>query len=254
MTFGLEQFLLVFGRISGLFLSAPIYASRQIPAQVKVLLALTLAAMMSPTVSAPYKTAIDSTGMFMLALLVEMVTGYAIGLVAYLVFAGIQLAGQLIDMQMGFGIVNVVDPQSGTQLPLIGSFNYLLALLIYLGMNGHHWLLMAIHQSYQFIPVMGPNFGAGFTHYLMQLGAQMFVIALKVAAPIVTAIFIADIALGFMARTVPQMNVFLIGIPLKILAGFIMLLVFLPVYIWLLQVLFSDFFSCLDRVIILLTG
>ncbi|NLU49757.1 MAG: flagellar type III secretion system protein FliR [Syntrophomonadaceae bacterium] len=254
MPFSLDGFLLVFGRVSGLFLSAPVYSSRQIPVQLRVLFALLLAAVMASTGVPRYEINISNTGLFLLALLQEMLTGYALGLVAYMVFAGIQLAGQLMDMQMGFGIVNVVDPQSGIQVPLIGNFNYLLALLVFLGINGHHLLLLALHQSYQFVPVLGVSFVPGFTRFVVELGAYMFVVGLKIAAPVVAALFVADVALGFMARTVPQMNVFLVGIPLKILGGILMLLVFLPVYIWFLQVLFARFFGYLDQAVSVLAG
>lgn len=254
MALGLEGFLLVFGRISGLFLSAPIYSSRQIPVQLKVLMTVLLAAVIALAVRPKYYADINHTGVFLLALFSEMLTGYAIGLVAYIIFAAVQLAGQLIDMQMGFGIVNVLDPQSGTQIPLVGNLNYLLALLVFLGMDGHHLLLTALYQSYQYIPVLGAAFEPGFTRFLMQLGAYLFVVALKIAAPVVTAIFVADVALGFIARTVPQMNVFLIGIPLKVLGGLLMLLLTLPVYVWIMQILFTRFFGYLDQAVQVLAG
>ena len=107
----------------------------------------------------PVRTEVPIThfGMFIMAWGLEVLIGYTLGFVAYVIFAGIQLAGQMMDMQMGFGIVNVIDPQSGTQVPLIGNFQYLVAIMVFLGINGHHLLLRALNDSYHFIPVLGAN-------------------------------------------------------------------------------------------------
>ena len=135
MPLPIDGFLLLLGRLSGLFLSAPIFSSRQIPGRVKVLVLVLLSATLSFAI--PIKTAvtIDTPGVFLAALVMEIVVGATIGLVAYVIFAAIQLAGQLMDMQMGFGIVNVVDPVSGTQVPLMGNLTQTLALLMYLGLT-----------------------------------------------------------------------------------------------------------------------
>ncbi len=154
-----------------------------------------------------------------------------------------------MDMQMGFGIVNVVDPVSGTQIPLMGNLTQTLALLMYLGFNGHHYLLQAIVQSYQMVPVLGFQINNHFFELLMAIAVQMFVIAVKIAAPIIIAILVADIAMGFIARTVPQMNVFIVGLPLKILVGLLSLTIMMPVYLWIFNVLFARFFTYLDQII-----
>ena len=241
MPLPIDGFLLLLGRLSGLFLSAPIFSSRQIPGRVKVLVLVLLSATLSFAI--PIKTAvtIDTPGVFLAALVMEIVVGATIGLVAYVIFAAIQLAGQLMDMQMGFGIVNVVDPVSGTQVPLMGNLTQTLALLMYLGFNGHHYLLQAIVQSYQMVPVLGFQINNHFFELLMAIAVQMFVIAVKIAAPIIIAILVADIAMGFIARTVPQMNVFIVGLPLKILVGLLSLTIMMPVYLWIFNVLFARF-------------
>ncbi|MFY9120608.1 MAG: flagellar biosynthetic protein FliR [Syntrophomonadaceae bacterium] len=249
MPLPIDGFLLLLGRLSGLFLSAPIFSSRQIPGRVKVLVLVLLSATLSFAI--PIKTAvtIDTPGVFLAALVMEIVVGATIGLVAYVIFAAIQLAGQLMDMQMGFGIVNVVDPVSGTQVPLMGNLTQTLALLMYLGFNGHHYLLQAIVQSYQMVPVLGFQINNHFFELLMAIAVQMFVIAVKIAAPIIIAILVADIAMGFIARTVPQMNVFIVGLPLKILVGLLSLTIMMPVYLWIFNVLFARFFTYLDQII-----
>lgn len=249
MPFPIEGFLLLLGRLSGLFLSAPIFSSRQIPTRIKIFVLVLLSATLSYVIPVNIAVAIDNPGMFLAAMVIEIVVGYTIGFVAYVVFGAIQLAGQLMDMQMGFGIVNVVDPLSGTQIPLMGNLTQTLALLMYLAIDGHHYLLQALIQSYQVIPVWGLHLNTSFFELLMTIAAQMFVIAVKIASPIITAILVADIAMGFVARTVPQMNVFIVGLPLKILVGLMALMLMIPVYIWVFDLLFSRFFTYLDQII-----
>lgn len=252
MPFFLESFLLVLARMSGLFLVAPIFSSRQIPVRVKVFILILLAGTMAYFVPVKYAFTIPNAAYFVAALVMEIIIGYTIGFVAYVVFAAIQLAGQIMDMQMGFGIINVVDPQTGTQIPLMGNLTQTLALLIYLCIDGHHYLLQALAQSYQVIPVLGFHFSKPLWELLLEVSVYMFVIAVKIAVPFLVALLTADVAMGFIARTVPQMNVFIVGLPLKILLGFFTLLVLLPVYIWIYGVLFAKFFAYLDNAVMIM--
>lgn len=249
MPFLLESFLLVLARLSGLFLVAPIFSSRQIPNRVKALILVVLSAAMAYFIPVKYAFTIPNAAYFIAALAVEIIVGFTMGFVAYVVLAAIQLAGQIMDMQMGFGIVNVVDPQTGTQIPLMGNLTQVLALLIYLGIDGHHYLLQALAQSYQVIPVLGLHFNSGLWDLLLEITVYMFVIGVKIALPFLAALLTADVAMGFMARTVPQMNVFIVGLPLKILLGLFTLMILLPFYIWIYGVLFARFFEYLDSVI-----
>jgi len=219
------------------------------PVRVKVLVIVALAAMMAYFVPITYAQEITTPGYFMAALAVEIMIGYTIGFVAYMVFGAIQLAGQIMDMQMGFGIVNVVDPQSGTQIPLMGNLTQTVALLLYLAIDGHHYLFQALVQSYKVVPVLGLNLNGKVTDLIIQISVYMFVIAVKISAPIVIAILTSDIAMGFVARTVPQMNVFIVGLPLKILVGLGSLLIMMPIYIWVFNQLFARFFEYLDQVL-----
>jgi len=250
MSFTVTGFLILFSRLSGLFISAPILSSRMIPVRVKVFTIAALAATLCyivPLSSASQR--ITTPAFFLAALAVEIVVGYTIGFVAYVVLGAIQLAGQLMDMQMGFSIVNVVDPQSGTQIPLMGNLTQTVALLTYLAINGHHYLLQALVQSYQAVPVLGLSMKPGLMELITETTVYMFVIAVKIAAPLVVAVLTTDVAMGFIARTVPQMNVFLVGMPLKIMVGLGALLVMLPIYIWVFGELFARFFAYLDQLI-----
>ncbi|NLW90313.1 MAG: flagellar type III secretion system protein FliR [Syntrophomonadaceae bacterium] len=253
MPFALDGFLILFGRLSGLFISAPILSSRMLPVRLKVLIIAMLAATLSYVVPLQDSIAsINSPGLFIAALVVEFVVGFTIGFVCYVVLAAIQTAGQLMDMQMGFAIVNVVDPSSGTQIPLMGNLTQTIALMVYLGMNGHHYLIQALVQSYKVIPVMGLSTNHRMMDWMTEITVYMLIIAVKLAAPLVMAILTSDIAMGFIARTVPQMNVFIVGLPLKILLGLGALLVMFPIYIWVFSVLFERFFAYLDQIILVM--
>lgn len=250
MPFPLDGFLLIFGRLSGLFLSAPIFSSRQIPGRIKVLIIILLAGVMAYFIPVQYTVNIYTPAYFIAALVIEVLIGYTIGFIVFIVFGAIQTAGQIMDMQMGFAIVNVVDPQSGTQIPLMGNLTQTMALLMFLAIDGHHYLLQAVAQSYKLIPILGLKLDAGFYDLLLKITISMFVIAVKIAAPIVITVLTTDIAMGFIARTVPQMNVFIVGLPLKILIGIATLFMLLPVYLWVFNILFARFFEYLDRIVI----
>ena len=250
MTFAFNSFLMVLGRLSGLFISAPIFASKQLPVRMKILIIILLAGIMTSFVPVKFAVSLDTPAYFIAAFVLEVFIGYCMGFVAYVVFAAIQLAGQLMDTQMGFAMVNVLDPQSGIQIPLMGNFLYLLALLIYLILNGHHYLLNAIVKSYQIIPVMGMNLGSDFMDLMARVTIYMFVIAVQIAAPIVVTLMITNVAMGFIARTVPQMNVFIVGMPLNIMVGLGTLFVLLPIYIWFMGMLFAKFLEYLDALLL----
>ncbi|KUG03606.1 flagellar biosynthesis protein flir [hydrocarbon metagenome] len=251
-TFALDSFFLILGRLSGLFISAPIFSSKQIPVTVKALLLAILAATLACFVPVSYGIQVENLGQFTAAMVAEIFVGYIIGFTVYILLGAIQLAGQIMDMQMGFAIVNVVDPQSGAQIPLMGNLTQVLALLMYLAVDGHHYLLQAIVHSYKIIPVLGLNLSGEFYQLIVQISVYMFVIAVKIAAPILVVTMITDIAMGFMARTVPQMNVFIVGLPLKIIVGLVALCIFLPVYLWIFNILFDRFFAYLDQIIMVL--
>lgn len=252
MPFAIETFLLVFGRLTGLFLSAPIFGSRQIPGRVKVLIIVVLAATLAFFVPVHYALEIMNPIHFLAAIIIEILIGYTIGFIIYILLGAIQLSGQLMDMQMGFGIVNVVDPQTGTQIPLLGNLTQTIALLVYLAVDGHHYLLQALAQSYKLIPVLGFSIDSSFIRLLIEITVYMFIIAVKIAAPIIIAVLTTDIAMGFIARTVPQMNVFIVGLPLKILVGLLALFFMLPIYIWVYSYLFARFYEYLDRIMLLM--
>ncbi|MGF7185986.1 flagellar biosynthetic protein FliR [Desulfitispora alkaliphila] len=240
----LEQFMFIWARIGGMFLIAPVFSGRNIPVLVKVGLSgmIAFVSMFAiPALPVP-----DHIALYAFGIAGEMLIGFIIGFFIQVFFSAIQLAGQLIDMQMGFYIVNVIDPEHGIQVPLIGHFKNLLALVIFLTIDGHHLLLQAVVNSYKFIPLAGLRIDESFVLVIIDLMRGMFITSLQIGAPIVGALFISSLALGIVARTVPQMNVFVVGMPAKIGAGFLMLIISLPLYVYFMSNLFGNAFSRLD--------
>lgn len=245
----IDVFLLIMARVGGIFLASPVFSNRIIPAQVKVSLTVIMTMVLFEGLHVKAPVIPTQMGAFAVYLVSEVAIGFVIGFVAQFTFAAVQFAGQAIDMQLGFAVVNVIDPVYGTQAPLVGSFNNLLALLLFLAVNGHHYIIAALYQSYQRIPIFGLSHVKETSQVIIELFGGMLVTGVKLAIPIVGAMFVAEMALGIMARTVPQMQVFFVGIPAKIFLGFILLLIVIPAYLSTMQLLFDNSYRDMLRVI-----
>jgi flagellar biosynthetic protein FliR len=232
-------FLLVFVRVSAFFVTLPLFSHRVLPGVFRIGFAFFVALLMYESVPAE-GMAIDFE--YFLLMLKEAATGLFIGFAAYMLMSAIQVAGSLIDFQMGFALANVIDPQTGFQTPLLGQYLYIFALLLLLSVDGHHLLLDGVFYSYQWIPLDFAGFGfgsAGLAEAVIRAFAMMFVVAFQMAVPVVSVLFLVDVALGIIARTVPQMNVFVVGFPIKIAVSFIVLFIVMGVILGVVQQLFE---------------
>ncbi|GIP62073.1 flagellar biosynthetic protein FliR [Virgibacillus pantothenticus] len=238
----LPVFLLILVRVATFFATMPLFSYRTIPRPFKLGLSFFLAFLIFYTVDAP---ALAVDGHYFLLILKEAAVGLLIGLIAYIILSAVQIAGGFIDFQMGFAIANVIDPQTGAQSPLTGQYFYIVALLFLLSVNGHHILIDGMINSYQFIPIeqFVPFQNESIVRYVIDSFNYMFLIAFQIAIPIVGCLFLVDVALGIVARTVPQLNVFVVGLPLKILVSFIVLLFFMSLYVVLAKHLFEVLFE-----------
>lgn len=228
----LTVFFLLVARLTAFFVTVPFFSYRTIPSQVKIIVPIILAWTMYYTISPDITIAFDGT--YILYVLKEVIVGLSIGLVAYLILSAVQIAGGLIDFQMGFAIANIIDPQTGAQSPIMGQFFNVLTLLVLLATNGHHLLLDGIYYSYQYIAIDQLSLHTGdenFAVFLMKMMTTLFAIAFQMSAPVVAALFLVTLALGIVGKTVPQMNIFVVGFPIKIVAGFIFLIIVMGVMI-----------------------
>jgi flagellar biosynthetic protein FliR len=234
-----ELFFLILIRIGTIVAMIPILGDRTTPMRVKAGLAILITALVVPFVDRPAAVPHDlfSLGLSMAG---EVFIGVILGFAGKLVFAGIQLAGQLVGFQMGFSIVNIIDPVTSGQVSIIAEFQYLLAGLLFLAVDGHHMMIAAISESYRVLPVLGFHMTGGLVQNLVALSGNMFAVAVKISAPIVAALMFANIGLGLVARTVPQINIFIVGFPLQIAIGLIGVGVTLPLFLHLTAGLISN--------------
>lgn len=246
-------FLLILVRVSAFFVTLPLFSYRTIPGHFKIGFSFFLSLIIFYTVDV---TVIEIDGTYILLVLKEAMVGLLVGLIAYILLSAIQIAGGFIDFQMGFAIANVVDPQTGAQSPLMGQYFYIIALLFLLSVNGHHLLIDGIHNSYQFISIDAfiPFQNGSIADFVINTFNKMFLIAFQMAIPIVGCLFLVDVALGIIARTVPQLNVFVVGLPLKILVSFMAIFVFLSLYVSLVNRLFESMFKVMRQLMQLFGG
>lgn len=238
----LQIFLLVFIRMASVFMTAPLIGSRNVPIMTKIGFAFLVSFIIYPILD--HTTVLPSHALtYAIYILAQVLVGVIIGYASYMIFAAIQLSGQIIDLQMGFGIVNVIDPMSNTQVSIIGQFQFILGVLIFLSINGHHVLFQAMTDSFRIIPLTKVGISEATVTKLADLFFNMIVIAFKIAGPATLALFLTNVTLGFIARTIPQMNVFLVGLPLNILVGLAAVMVSLPIIVNMFNALLSDMWN-----------
>ncbi len=237
-------FLLLLTRISGIFIISPFFGSMNIPTVIRAAAAFSFTLVLFPVVDAMGTVTAPATLlMYAAAVLGELFIGWLIGFIAFMAFSAINMAGKVMDMQVGFAIVNVMDPTSGQQIPLIGSFLYNLALIIFLVTNGHHMIISALMESVQVIPLTGLNPDASITAFIGQLMTAMFLTGMKIAMPVTFSILLTNVGLGILARTMPQLNIFVVGIPMQLMIGMLMLSMLLPFYVLFLDVVFDEMYG-----------
>ena len=225
---GVEVFALLLIRSLGFYIAGPVFAQRGLPAQVKILLGVTTALALFPVVSVAPGPMASSLPMLLFAVAGETFIGVVLGFGAALPFIGIRVAAGLMGIQMGFGIVNVLSPQDGARVPLVAKLYEILAITLFLLLNGHHLLLRSLGTSLRLIPLGGVSLQAGLADQLLAMAGSVFAVALSVGGPIIAVLFLTVAAMGFVARTVPQMNIFIVGFPIKIGLGLLGIALTLP--------------------------
>jgi flagellar biosynthetic protein FliR len=235
----LGAFIWPFFRILALISSAPILGNPSIPVRVKVGLAVALTLVLAPILgSMPAVEPGSAIGLLILAQ--QIVIGVAIGFIMRIIFTAVEMAGNIASMQMGLGFATFFDPQNAAQTPVVGTFLGLLASLLFLALNGHLYLIEVLAQSFQTLPVSTQPFSAAGWHALAGWGGEIFLAGLLLSMPIMAALLITNLALGIMTRAAPQLNVFSIGFPITLAAGFVVLAIALPYFVPLFDRLLHD--------------
>jgi flagellar biosynthetic protein FliR len=217
-----EHFIFVLVRVAAFIVFVPVLGSQQVPARIKVAFILLLSLSIFPLVR--HLPMAEPTGLldFAIYLFSEATVGLVLAYATRLIFTAVQIAGTIVDFQMGFGVVNVIDPQTQSQVSITSQFQNIFAILLYLALNAHHLTIYSLVESFQLINPQQFGFSAGTMALILKLFATTFVVAVKIAAPIMAILFFISVGLGLVARTVPQMNVFIVGFPLQIGVGLLM--------------------------------
>lgn len=223
-----QAYFLMVARLSGLLLIAPVLGTAVVPRLVRIMLVLVLAWTLYPIHGLPANEPLLEVPALAVALLGEIAVGFTVGFVANLIFLVFQAAGSIIGTQMGFGIIQLFDPIRQQRSSVVDEFYGLLATLLFLLLNGHHMLVMAIDRTYQTLPSGAIVHPGAVALSLGRLISEVFMAAFQLALPILAALILADLAFALAARAVPQINVFFVGLPLKVLVGLLILSLALP--------------------------
>jgi len=227
LTANASTFLFVMVRTNAILMAAPIYGAFNVPMPVKAGFGLLLSLILTPlTAHVPMPE-----GGLALALSIagEIVIGASIGLAIRFVFTGIEFAGQLASFQMGLGMAQAYDPINSAQITVIGKMMSILTILTFLSLNGHLMMIMALKRSFDVIPPYGLAFSGALMENMILFSKEIFILAVKFAAPVVAILIFINAALGIMARIVPQLNMFAVGFAVTIPVGLLMLALSMPV-------------------------
>ncbi|CAM2009355.1 flagellar biosynthetic protein FliR [Acanthopleuribacter pedis] len=215
----LSDFVVVSARVGGIMAFAPVFGAANIPVRLKVLLAAALSWVFTGFLHPlSYEAAPTSAGLI-IQLAAEITVGAAIGFTAAIIFEIVIFGGYLIDYFIGFGFINIVDPQSGSSISIFAFFYSYLALIVFLVTDAHHIILEVMMRSYDLIPVFGTELHAEGLNRILDFTAGIFYIGFQIAAPMFLIMFTIDFSLGMISKTVPQLQVLVVGFPFKISVG-----------------------------------
>lgn len=224
-------YLLIFFRIGGIFLSAPLFGNRSVPPQVKIAFSLMIAIVIFPSISTNLPAGAISSDLILIKLIAQELTiGILIGLITAMLFATIQVAGEIIGVKVGFSIATVIDPSNQGASNILASMYVIFGSLIFLFMDGHHIIIGSLIQSFEIIPLGAEyNLLAGFA--LVDVLTGLFILAIKISAPVVIVLTMLNIVFGFITKLSPQMNVYFnVGFILGPVLGIVVLLATLPLF------------------------
>lgn len=245
----LDLFLLMFIRISALIVSSPVFGRKTLPNIIKVCFCLAMTYVLFAANMNSARLEYNSLLEFAVICIKELLFGLVLGFTTTLFFTLVQTSGHYIDMQMGFGMVNVLDVHSGASVPITGDLLNIVLVIAFFGANGHLKLIYILGSTFTQIPVgtvaLNPIIGMS----ALEVFILAFLLSVHVALPLIASGLLGEVAMGFITRAVPQVNIFVVGIPLKILLGLMMLLIVLPVYVGFTDVIFDRMFESIDTMI-----
>lgn len=248
--YNFQAFFLMLVRINAMIMVAPFFSSGVIPFRLKAMLSFFITLVIFPVVSSTIRVP-GNMGYYYLLVLQQAMIGIYIGFLVSIVFSAFQLSAQYYAAQIGFGINEVLDPVGQVSVPLIGQLKNMLGLLVFLLIDGHHFLIEAICRSFELAPLfgIGKSASGGLLKYLVYAFSGMFIVALKISLPILATAFLITVSMGILAKAAPQMNIMMFGFPIQIVAGFGLLLLTSPLIVRIMQVAIERSFKLLTGVL-----
>jgi flagellar biosynthetic protein FliR len=238
-----QALVLILMRVSPILFMMPVLSSRSLPSLLKAGLTLTVGLILLPLVQMDPRLLPSEPIQFGFLMAAELMIGLILGLSVKIIFAGIQMGGELAGFQMGLSLANVMDPQSEVNAPILSQFLYLVSMIVFLAVDGHHWFFRALYQSFLLLAPGEIHLQEGLYRHFLGLLTSLFVVAVKIAAPVMAVLIFTQIGLGILAKAVPQINILITSFPLTLGIG----LLFLALSIELLLPYFRSLFQQTGR-------
>jgi len=246
-------FLLILMRMLGFFVIMPVFSSNSIPAMIRVLFSVAFAFIVYVSdifVVVDVVNFGDSIFSAFFLLLTEFLIGFAQAYIVFIVFSAIYLAGQFIEQNIGFNQLTMMDPVSGFQAPILGNLLYTAAMVILIVTGSFNQILMSLFSSFIFVPLGAVSFlNDAVSIHMISVIINSFYIGVQIAMPFIASMLILNVALGILVKTVPQLNVFVVGIPIRILVGLLILIFIIPMFSSVFTTLFNEAFRAIDNLI-----
>jgi len=244
----LATFMFPLARVLALVATAPVFNNAALSPQLRLTIGLMIGLGLAPALP-PMPPVAPGSWLGIAVLAQQILIGIVFGFTLRIAFSAVDMAGELIGLQMGLSFATFYDPQSASETPVVSEFLGLLATLLFLAMNGHLLTLSVLGESFKLLPVTATPFAAKGLLALLAWSATLFAAGLMLALPIITALLIANIALGVLARVASSLNIFAVGFPVTIVSGFVILMLSLPYFGTALEKLYDRGFMALSGVI-----
>ncbi len=234
-------------RVSGLMLFAPFLSNVVIPPRVKIILVIAITAVLYP-VYAPRLETLDLSK-WPIIVGTETILGVAIGVTTYAVFEAVQIAGQMLSIQMGYSLVNILDPTTQVETTVVSVFHQSMAILIFLSLNVHHWIIRAVAHSFDYLPPGTVTVGPRFAQAILHEGEIILGLGIQIAAPVLAATLLVDLILGLLGKSSPQMPLMLLGPAVKSMLGVFLLTVTIGFWPRVFERQFAQSISYMEQVL-----
>lgn len=233
--------LLIFLRISSGLIASPIFGNKAFPVLNKIFLSILIAYILFLTIQFKGFETIPTGSMIFVYSIKEIITGLTIGFMLQIVFWGVSFAGTLIGFDMGLNLAEVFNPMEETDNNVVGEFLYYGAILIFFLIDGHHYIISGLKYSFSVVPIGHFIFTRALVDLIVQFTGSIFVIAVKIASPIMVSFFLVHIAEGILTKLIPQIQIFFVTQPLKIALGLFLLALITPIYVYVIKNLLQDY-------------